>query len=212
MKQTQYKLEDFKVGQKVKVLVDLGEYVSAQRFSRIDEVGEVIEIVERDHSVRVKFDRNIQDMNFNCDHNEQWYRAEEIQPAITTNAERRAEIYLLEKQRMDISIRIQDLEEEIHNNPEKIKAEAGDSVKFFYPALLGERLMFIMQKEQAVFFDPNVEHYKGNFVFVGPDSARNSVDSVINGSWTKLELRKKNNYKWIDNSEVDWSDILKVAS
>lgn len=206
MKQTQYKLEDFKVGQKVKVLVDLGEYVSDLHYSRLGEVGKIIEIDTFDPSVRVQFDRSIQDMTVTYD---QWYLAEEIQPVITTNAERQEEILKLEAEIQTLNSEVVKLRQEIKDNPEKIKAEAGDSVKFFYPAL-GERLMFIMQKEQANFFDPATEGY-GDFVFVGPDG-RNRVNTVNNGSWKKLELRKKNDYKWIDSSEVDWSDILKVTS
>jgi hypothetical protein len=86
MTQTQYKLEDFKVGQKVKVLVDLG-------ISRFNQVGTIVEIDYVNPSLRVKLEVAIKSDYALFD---QWYRADEILPVIKTHTERLEEINRLE--------------------------------------------------------------------------------------------------------------------
>lgn len=204
MKQTQYKLEDLKVGQKVKVLVDLGTYISDLNFSRIGQEGVIAKIDDR--SVKVVFDTHIFD-DCNYSHDDQWYAAEEIKPAITTNAERQEEISRLETEIQTLNSEVVKLKKEIKANPEKIKAEAGDSVRFKYHEVNnGEWLyMYIMTKEQVEFFGGWTHK---NFHFQGPGGC-NDISVANNGSWTKLELRKKNECEWIDSEDVDWSGIMK---
>lgn len=202
MTQNQFKLEDFKVGQKVKVLVDLGTYISEMEYIRLDQIGAIVEI---DHcSIRVLFTTALGEYKYF----DQWYCAEELQPFVITNAERREEITRLEKQRHDISVQIQDLEQEIHDNPEKIKAEAGDKVRFKYNNIdNGDWIyMYIMNRKQSEQFGG----YMGsdqNFRFQGPDGG-NPIEVVTEGSHTALEFCKKGDYKWIDSREVDWSGVL----
>jgi ribosomal protein L21E len=200
MTQTQYKLEDFKVGQKVKVLVDLGTYVFDMKFSRLGQIGEIMHVGYR--SVRVLFTTAIGEYR----HSDQWYRPEEIQPLITTNAERQEEITRLKLELLELQANIMQLEQEIKANPEKIKAEVGDTVRFVYDTS-SEYLMFIVDKQQAKTLGEDFLVTEYNFAFVG-FGCRNRVDTVVNGCHKKLELKKKNTSVWIDNKEVDWSGIL----
>jgi outer membrane murein-binding lipoprotein Lpp len=199
MTQTQYKLEDFKVGQKVKVMVGLGNYISDHVYSRLGQVGKIIEIDYRTPSIRVEFE----DGDFT-----QWYLAEEIQPTGITNAERQEEINRLEAEVQTLNTSIVQLKKEIKDNPEKIKAEGGDKVRFKYRNLDNGNwiYMYIMTSTQAEQFGGQGDIGQ-NFRFQGPD-ASNNVNIVNTGGHDAFEFCKKGDCQWIDSSKVDWSGIL----
>jgi plastocyanin len=202
---TQYKLEDFKVGQEVKVLVDLGKYISEYEYSRLGQVGKIIDIDYRSPSVRVEFET---EQGIDIQYNDQWYLAEEIQPAVITNAQRQEEINRLEAEIQTLNTSIVQLKEEIKYTPEKIKAEAGDKVRFKYNNIDGGTwiYMYIMTSTQAEEFG-SWGDIGQNFRFQGPD-ASNNVNVVNTGGHNAFEFCKKSDCKWIDSSKVDWSGIL----
>jgi outer membrane murein-binding lipoprotein Lpp len=183
--QTQYKLEDFKVGQEAKVLVGLGKYISDHEYSRLGQVGKIIEIDYRNPSVMVEFETE-QDGDFT-----QWYLAEEIQPAGITNAQRQEEINRLEAKVQTLNTSIVQLKKEIKDNPEKIKAEAGDKVRFKYSHLDNGNwiYMYIMTSTQAEQFGSRGDIGQ-NFRFQGPD-ASNNVNVVNTGGHNAFEFCKK---------------------
>jgi plastocyanin len=199
--QTQYKLEDFRVGQQVKVLVDLARYSPTYEYFRLGQVGKIIEIDYYIPSVYVEFETE-QGGCFT-----QWYLAEEIAPVIT-NAERQKEINRLEAEIQTLNTSIVQLKKEIKDNPEKIKAEAGDKVRFKYSNLdKGNWIyMYIMTSTQAKEFGSRGDIGQ-NFRFQGPDGG-NSVDVVNTGNHDAFEFCKKGDYQWIDSKDVDWSGIL----
>jgi outer membrane murein-binding lipoprotein Lpp len=199
--QTQFKLEDFKPRQKVKVLVNIARYDPAYEYSRLGQVGKIIEIDYYIPSVYVEFETE-QGGCFT-----QWYLAEEIAPVIT-NAERQKEINRLEAEIQTLNTSIVQLKKEIEANPEKIKAEAGDRVRFKYNNLYKGNwsYMYIMTSTQAKEFGSRGDIGQ-NFRFQGPDGG-NSVDVVNTGNHDAFEFCKKGDYKWIDSKDVDWSGIL----
>jgi outer membrane murein-binding lipoprotein Lpp len=200
--QTQYKLEDFKVGQEVKVLVDLARYVPTYEYSRLGQVGEIIEINHYRPSIKVEFETE------QGDYFTQWYLAEEITPVIATNTERQEEINRLEAEIQTLNTSIVQLKKEIEANPEKIKAEAGDKVRFKYSNLDNGNwiYMYIMTSTQAEQFGGRGDIGQ-NFRFQGPDGS-NNVNVVNTGGHNAFEFCKKSDCKWIGSSKVDWSGIL----
>jgi outer membrane murein-binding lipoprotein Lpp len=203
--QTQYKLEDFKVGQEVKVLVGLGNYISDHAYSRLGQVGKIIEIDYRNPSIMIEFETK-QGSDFPC--KDRWYLAEEIQPIIFTNAQRQEEINRLEAKVQTLNTSIVQLKKEIKDNPEKIKAEGGDKVRFKYRNLDNGNwiYMYIMTSTQAEQFGGQGDIGQ-NFRFQGPD-ASNNVNVVNTGGHDAFEFCKKGDCQWIGSSKVDWSGIL----
>jgi hypothetical protein len=70
--QTQFKLEDFKPRQEVKVLADLARYSPTYEHFRLGQVGKIIEIDNYRPSIKVEFETE-QGGCFT-----EWYLAEEI--------------------------------------------------------------------------------------------------------------------------------------
>lgn len=118
----------WQLGQKVKILTDGGSFSNSGDYNRQGQVGEIIETDDYDKSLEVKFETEQGD--FGC--YQQWFKADEVEPVITTNAERKQEIQNLESRVETLRDSIAQFHQDILDNPEKIKAEAGDKVRFSY--------------------------------------------------------------------------------